>query len=64
MSIKQWLIIGGLLAIAACTNSVGPNYTCSFVSRNDFATTAYGYCPGTGADPAAAGIFPQAVAGQ
>jgi len=64
MPIKQWLIIAGLLAVAACTNLVGPNYNCSFIANHEFAATGYTYCPGTGADPAAAGIFPQAVAGQ
>jgi hypothetical protein len=64
MSIQRWMIIAALLALAGCSNSVGPSYSCSFVSRADYASTGYDYCPGTGADPAAAGIFPQAEAGQ
>jgi len=64
MTIQRWLLIAGLLAIAGCNSPVGPSYSCSFVSRSDFASSGYDYCPGTGADPGAAGIYPQTDPGQ
>jgi len=64
MSIQRWLIIAGLLAIAGCTNPIGPSYSCSFVSRSEFAPTGYDYCPGTAQNPDAAAIYPQVEPGQ
>jgi len=63
MTIQRWMIIAALFALAGCANPVGPSYNCSFVSRADYASTGYDYCPGTGADPGAAGIYPQVDSG-
>jgi len=59
MSIQRWLIIAALLAIAGCATPDGPSYSCAFISNAQFASSGYEYCPGTGADPSAAGIYPQ-----
>ena len=64
MSIQRWLIVAGLLTLAACSNPIGPSYSCGFISNSQFASSGYNYCPGTGADPSAAGIYPQVDPGQ
>lgn len=57
MSIKSWLLLAGLMGMAAaCNPGTGPNAQCSFGGqvggdRSEFATTGYHVCTNTDAMP-------------
>ena len=56
MTIKRWLLLAGLLGVAACNSAVGPLASCSFGGqvggdRSEFATTGYQVCTDTDALP-------------